>query len=41
MPTMPYVDAIKCVLASFDSTVRSDLSVGMPIDLLCYELESS
>lgn len=29
-------DVIKCVLVSFDSTMRSNLSVGMPIDLTCY-----
>ncbi|WP_263995372.1 peptidase [Mycobacterium yunnanensis] len=29
-------DATKCVLVSFDSTMRSNLSVGMPIDLICY-----
>ncbi|MCX2933540.1 peptidase [Mycobacterium sp. CVI_P3] len=33
-------DAIKCVLVSFDSTMRSNLSVGMPIDLMCYEKDS-
>ena len=33
-------DAIKCVLVSFDSTMRSNLSVGMPIDLACYHRES-
>ena len=33
-------DAIKCVLVSFDSTMRSNLSVGMPIDLMCYERDS-
>jgi putative proteasome-type protease len=33
-------DAIKCVLVSFDSTMRSNLSVGMPIDLACYFRES-
>jgi putative proteasome-type protease len=33
-------DATKCVLVSFDSTMRSNLSVGMPIDLLCYESDS-
>ena len=27
-------DVIKCVLVSFDSTMRSNLSVGMPIDLV-------
>ena len=36
----PIADAIKCVLVSFDSTMRSNLSVGMPIDLLCYERDS-
>jgi len=30
-------DAIKCILISFDSTIRSNISVGPPIDLLCYE----
>jgi putative proteasome-type protease len=29
-------DAIKCILVSFDSTMRSNLSVGMPIDMSCY-----
>lgn len=33
-------DATKCVLVSFDSTIRSNLSVGMPIDLLCYAKDS-
>ena len=33
----PLNDAAKCVLVSFDSTMRSSLSVGMPIDLICYE----
>ena len=33
-------DAAKCVLVSFDSTMRSNLSVGMPIDLLVYERDS-
>jgi putative proteasome-type protease len=28
------------VLVSFDSTMRSNLSVGMPIDLICYERDS-
>jgi putative proteasome-type protease len=30
-------DTMKCVLISFDSTMRSNLSVGMPIDLICIE----
>jgi putative proteasome-type protease len=33
-------DATKCILVSFDSTMRSNLSVGMPIDLICYERDS-
>lgn len=33
-------DAAKCVLVSFDSTMRSNLSVGMPIDLMCYQRNS-
>ena len=33
-------DATKCVLISFDSTMLSNLSVGMPIDLLCYAQDS-
>jgi putative proteasome-type protease len=33
-------DAAKMVLLSFDSTLRSNLSVGLPIDLLTYETGS-
>jgi len=33
-------EATKCVLVSFDSTMRSNLSVGMPIDLICYQRDS-
>lgn len=36
----PLQEAAKCVLVSFDSTMRSNLSVGMPIDLLCYRTDS-
>ena len=39
-PSTPLIDAAKCVLVSFDSTMRSNLSVGMPIDLICYERDS-
>ena len=39
-PFTPLADATKCVLVSFDSTMRSNLSVGMPIDLICYERDS-
>ena len=39
-PATSLADATKCVLVSFDSTMRSNLSVGMPIDLACYERDS-
>ncbi|MGA7124626.1 MAG: hypothetical protein WBY94_31270, partial [Polyangiaceae bacterium] len=39
-PPTSLADASKCVLVSFDSTMRSNLSVGMPIDLLCYERDT-
>ena len=38
--TTTLADAMKCVLVSFDSTMRSNLSVGMPIDLLCIGRDS-
>jgi len=34
-PATSLADAMKCVLVSFDSTMRSNLSVAMPIDLAC------
>lgn len=33
-------EAAKCTLISFDSTIRSNLSVGMPIDLFLYRTDS-
>ena len=39
-PATSLTEATKCVLVSFDSTMRSNLSVGMPIDLICYERDS-
>lgn len=39
-PSTSLADATKCALVSFDSTMRSNLSVGMPIDLVCYERDS-
>ena len=33
-------DAAKCALISFDSTMRSNVSVGPPIDLLIYRRNS-
>lgn len=32
--------AAKCVLISMDSTLRSNISVGLPLDLLVYEADS-
>ncbi|AXI56003.1 Proteasome subunit beta (plasmid) [Pseudoseohaeicola sp. NH-UV-7] len=37
---MDFDDAIKLLLVSFDSTVKSNLSVGLPFDLQVYENES-
>lgn len=39
-PDTPLSEAIKCVLVSFDSTMRSNLSVGLPIDVACYTKSS-
>ena len=32
--------AMRCALISFDSTIRSNLSVGMPLDLMVYRKDS-
>lgn len=34
------MDVVKCVLISFDSTIRSNISVAAPIDLLIYRSDS-
>jgi putative proteasome-type protease len=34
------IDATKCTIVSFDSTMRSNISVGLPIDLVTYEADS-
>jgi putative proteasome-type protease len=34
------VDTMKCILVSFDSTMRSNLSVGMPIDMVCIQRDA-
>ncbi len=39
-PSVSLADATKCILVSFDSTMRSNMSVDMPIDLLCYERDA-
>ncbi len=33
-------EAVKCALISMDSTLKSNLSVGMPLDLLVYKTDS-
>jgi putative proteasome-type protease len=32
----PVAEAAKCLLVSFDSTIRSNISVGLPIEMLWY-----
>lgn len=39
-PQTSMTEACKCVLVSFDSTMRSNLSVGPPLDLLLYRRDS-
>jgi len=35
-PATPLAEAAKCALVSMDSTLKSNLSVGLPLDLLVY-----
>ncbi len=37
---MSFAEAAKLMLVSFDSTLKSNLSVGLPLDLLFYERDS-
>jgi putative proteasome-type protease len=39
-PATPLDEAAKCALVSMDSTLKSNLSVGLPLDLLVYENNS-
>src|SRR5262245_24112742 len=39
-PEMRLGEVAKLILLSFDATLRSNLSVGMPIDLLLYERDT-
>lgn len=39
-PDMSFEDAVKLLLVSFDSTIKANLSVGMPLDLSIYEVDS-
>ena len=40
VPGTPLAQAAKCVLVSIDSTLKSNLSVGLPIDLVVYKADS-
>jgi putative proteasome-type protease len=39
-PDMGFEDAIKLLLVSFDSTIKANLSVGLPLDFQIYEAGS-
>jgi putative proteasome-type protease len=39
-PDTPLDEAAKCLLVSMDSTLKSNLSVGLPLDLAVYEANS-
>jgi putative proteasome-type protease len=39
-PETPLEEAAKCALVSMDSTLKSNLSVGLPLDMVVYEVES-
>jgi putative proteasome-type protease len=39
-PDTPLDEAAKCALISMDSTLRSNISVGLPLDLLVYETDA-
>lgn len=39
-PSTPLDEAAKCALVSMDSTLKSNLTVGLPLDLLVYEVNA-
>ncbi|WP_084398788.1 proteasome-type protease [Henriciella aquimarina] len=39
-PAMSFEAAVKLMMVSFDSTIKANLSVGLPLDLLLYETDS-
>lgn len=39
-PSTPLDEAAKCALVSMDSTLKSNLSVGLPLDLLVYKADA-
>ncbi len=38
-PDTPLDEAAKCALVSMDSTLKSNLSVGLPLDMVVYEVD--
>ena len=38
-PSTPLDEAAKCALVSMDSTLKSNLSVGLPLDMVVYEVD--
>ena len=39
-PDMTFEAAVKLMMVSFDSTLKANLSVGLPLDMLLYETDS-
>lgn len=39
-PAMSFEDAVKLLMLSFDSTIKANLSVGLPLDIHLYEADS-
>lgn len=39
-PAMSFADAVKLLMVSFDSTLKANVSVGMPLDLQIYAKDS-
>ncbi|MNN88487.1 hypothetical protein D3C81_2061780 [compost metagenome] len=39
-PRTPLNEAAKCALVSMDSTLKSNLSVGLPLDLVVYDTDA-
>lgn len=39
-PAMSFEDAVKLLMVSFDSTLKANLSVGLPLDLMVIERDS-
>lgn len=39
-PEMSFEDAVKLLMVSFDSTIKANLSVGLPLDLQLYAVDS-